>query len=257
MIKIKSYGSGSNGNLYYLTTEANTTKIILECGVEAQKILDLLNDNNIEFTDINACITSHCHLDHSCSIEYIDTYDIPLYCTKETFDKYNVKGNVLENYKIFKINELLFIPFNVNHGKNECFGFAIRDTNDKDTILFITDFMECKSDLSKFAFREIFIECNYVDDKLEEIMYKIKKEEKNNENDNEAFKKIKYHRQLNTHQSLNNLIVHLQNMDLANCDKITLIHISKDLGDYELMINTIQEEFGVECCALLPNGKEY
>ena len=46
-------------------------------------------------------------------------------------------------------------------------------------------------------------------------------------------------------------------MNLDNCDKITLIHISQDLGDKDIMKNTIEEEFGIECVALLPNGIEY
>ena len=59
MIKIKSYGSGSSGNCYFLTN--NQTNIILECGIGLEAIKAMLNENNIEYKDINACITSHCH----------------------------------------------------------------------------------------------------------------------------------------------------------------------------------------------------
>ena len=59
MIKIKSYASGSKGNLYLLTN--NETNIILEAGVGIEVIRAMLNKNKLQFKDINACITSHCH----------------------------------------------------------------------------------------------------------------------------------------------------------------------------------------------------
>ena len=59
MINIKSYGSGSSGNCYFLTN--NNINIILECGLNEESINKILNDNNIEYKDISACITSHCH----------------------------------------------------------------------------------------------------------------------------------------------------------------------------------------------------
>lgn len=246
MIKIKSYGSGSKGN-FYLVSNANTN-IILECGINEDEICKALNKNNLQFKDINACITSHCHTDHSQSINYINNYDIHCYITYDTILRYNIENNytqLLDN-NLYKVNDIMFASFSVNHGQCECYGFIFKDKDS--TILFITDFMECKKKFHKFAFDEIFIECNYV----EEIWQKEKDKE---DNDNELNKK--YKRQLNTHQSLENLIIHLKEMNLSKCDKITLIHISQDLGNRDLMKNTIIEEFGIECVALLPNGIEY
>lgn len=59
MIKIKCYGSGSRGNLYLISSEK--TNIILECGVSKEVINRMLNDYNLQYQDINACITSHSH----------------------------------------------------------------------------------------------------------------------------------------------------------------------------------------------------
>ena len=46
----------------------------------------------------------------------------------------------------------------------------------------------------------------------------------------------------------------LRKINLSYCDEINLIHISEELGNRELMKNTIIEEFGVNCYALLSNG---
>ena len=69
----------------------------------------------------------------------------------------------------------------------------------------------------------------------------------------------KYARQINTHMELSNLVELLNSrlFNLENVNKINLIHISQDLGNNEVMKNTIEEEFGIECSCLLPNGKEY
>ena len=40
---------------------------------------------------------------------------------------------------MFKIEELVFLPFNVEHGNAECFGFVIFDTIDNDTLIHIIE----------------------------------------------------------------------------------------------------------------------
>lgn len=255
MINVKSYGSGSKGNLYFLTS--NDTKIILECGLETSKIENVLIDNDIKVTDVNACITTHCHIDHSSNINYFQDYGVHTFCTRDTISRYKMMMNsfnmphILENYKMFKVKNLLFLPFNVNHGETECFGFVIKDTIDNYCVLFITDFCECKCDFKKFKFNQIFIECNYVDNYLEDAIEHDKIDK------SELYLQIKHKRQLNTHMSLTNLLVILNSIDLSNCDKITLIHVSEELGNRNLMTNTIIEEFGVNCVALCRDGKEF
>lgn len=247
MIKIKSYGSGSKGNLY-LVSNANTN-IILECGLEIDVINKMLNLNNLKYSDINACFTSHHHSDHSMSIKHFNDYDIPCYCTYDTKLKFDINEqnfNQLIDNRVYKIGSIQVMTLSVNHGQTNCFGFIFKDKDNM--ILFITDFMQCIKNLKPFAFNEIFIECNYLESEWE---YK-----KSLNDENEELMK-KYKRQLNTHQSLGNLVIHLKNMNLTKCDKITLIHISQDLGNYDIMIDTIEQEFGIECIALLPNGKEY
>lgn len=188
--------------------------------------------------------------DHSMSIKHFDNYNIPCYCTYDTKLRYDISDDnfiQLVDNKVYKINnDIQVMTLNVNHGQCECYGFIFKDKDNM--ILFITDFMQCKKNLKPFAFDEIFIECNYISELWE---YQKSINEDNNELDR------KYKRQINTHQSLENLIVHLKEMNLSNCDKISLIHISQDLGNENQMTKTIEQEFGIECVALMPNGKEY
>lgn len=188
--------------------------------------------------------------DHSMSIKHFDDYDIPCYCTYDTIYKYNLNQEnsiQLIDDKIYNINDIKVLSFVVNHGQTECYGFIFKD---KDSIkLFMTDFMSMNKNLSKFKFDEIFIECNYINDYWES---KKNYNEKNEELIN------KYERQLNTHMELSNLVELLNSrlFNLENVNKINLIHISQDLGNNEIMKKTIEEEFGIECACLLPNGNE-
>lgn len=247
MINIKSYGSGSKGNLYLASTP--NTNIIIECGISKPNMLSVFNENKLNRKNINAVFTSHSHSDHSLNIKYFDNYNIKCYTTYETFLKYDLSNDNfirLEDNKIYKINDIQILSISVNHGKTDCYGFILKDKDD--LVLFITDFMECKKALKKFNFTQIFIECNY----LTENWFI-----NSNENDLSEDLTKKYKRQLNTHMSLDNLLIHLDNMDLSNCKKISLIHISEDLGDRDIMKNKIIDRYCVNCVALLSNGKEY
>lgn len=247
MINIKSYGSGSKGNMYIVSS--STTNIILECGIPEESMLKVLNANKLNRKNISAVFTSHAHRDHSLTINYFDFYNIKCYTTYETYLKYDLSDDNfvrLEDNKIYKIGDIQILAFRVFHGKTDCFGFIFKDK--EDTILFITDFMECAKNLSKFKFTQVFIECNYLVEEWEKASKKT---------DLIDDLKRKYERQLNTHMSLDNLMTHLDYMDLTKCKKITLIHTSEDLGNRDIMKNAIIDKYGINCVCLLSNGKEY
>lgn len=252
MINIKSYGSGSKGNLYLVSTTNKKTNIILECGVDMQSINSMLNDNNLKHSDINAVFTTHVHQDHSMSIKELQDYNIPCYCTYDTKLRYNLQEDnfiQLQDNKLYKFNnDLQIISFSVNHGECDCYGFIMRDR--ECFKLFITDFMSMNKNLSKYPFKEIFIECNYLES--------LRTEKENNTTSGNEYHN-KYGRQLNTHQELSNLVTLLQSelFYLSNCDNINLIHISDDVGNRYIMKNTIEEEFGIETYCLLGNGDKY
>ena len=60
MIEIKSFSSGSKGNLYYVSNDE--TKILLECGLAKELIIKKLWEyDRTLITDINAVVVSHSH----------------------------------------------------------------------------------------------------------------------------------------------------------------------------------------------------
>ena len=59
MLKIKCFASSSKGNMYLVQNEE--TKILLECGMNKDYIMRMLNANGMMITNLNACIISHWH----------------------------------------------------------------------------------------------------------------------------------------------------------------------------------------------------
>lgn len=232
-MKIKSYGSGSSGNFYIVKND--DTIICIDCGIEKDIILKSLEKENIYLTDISGALITHSHLDHTKSLNLLKAYEIPIYSGIQSHIKAKLDTTnnfIIEDKKTFKIGSIVIKPIKVNHGDCECYSFILKDK--ENMIYFATDFVSIESDLSAFAFDEIWIECNYVD----EIIEKLRKDRPEEFN-------IKYKRQLNVHCSLNGLLTHLSFMNLEKCKKIYLIHLSNSMCDKDTVKLKVQEEFDI------------
>ena len=62
MFKFCSLFSGSSGNSSFIQTD--TTKILIDCGESAKKIVNSLLDIGINIENINAILITHEHIDH-------------------------------------------------------------------------------------------------------------------------------------------------------------------------------------------------
>lgn len=233
MIKITPYYSSSEGNLY--TVKNENTKILLECGVQKVRIITSLTKNKENVRSYDACLISHAHSDHSQSIEYVNQY-IPVYANERVFDKYPFKGTIIEHRKSFTIGTIKILPIKVEHGEMLNFAYIFKDNNS--LIFWGTDFSNIPVDKLNFSFDEIWIECNYVPVLLNSALEESKEDASKN------FCCTKYERQMTTHMSLDNLIYILNNKFILNkCTKIVGLHISQDVGDYDLMYSKIKKEF--------------
>lgn len=233
MIEIIPIASSSKGNMYIL--KQDNYNYLIECGLEKKVILKSLYINNLLMSGLGGCFITHIHLDHSLSCKYINEY-MPIYACNEVMEKFNLKGTKLAHNTPFELNGMKVLPFSVEHGKTENLAFMFKDN--ESIVLFATDCMKFTSDLSSIKFTNIFIECNYNDNLIDK---KLELNSENNENDD-----IKYIRQINTHMSLENLKVHLRNMDLSSCKKITLLHASKFLTNKEFTKKEIENEFKIK-----------
>ena len=243
MIEIKSFGSGSSGNFALIKNE--NTKLLLDCGFPINKIIKDLGKEKILITDIDSVLTTHAHTDHSMAINHINDYDIPIYCSQQLIDKFKLSNATsLKGLRRLTINSIDIIPFDVQHGDCECYGFIFHD---KDSlILFATDFMLMRQDLSAFPFTEIYIETNYLESKMEECL---------NNPYTSDMQRIKHHRQINTHTSMENSVRYLKTLNLSKCKKIVGIHLSKELANISKIKTYIYTNINIPTYCLNAKGE--
>lgn len=215
-MKITSIKNGSGGNCYTLQNE--DTAVLIECGINYKEILmSAYIATKVKLNNFSGCIISHEHSDHCKSVRDISKR-MKIYTSEAVIEKHQVNNyQLVSEQEPFNIGSISFLPVPVNHGSTYNLAYIIKD---KDNLkLFATDFSLCKYNLSKFKFDELFIECNYVKERISE----------------EELQEFKFARQINTHMSATNLVTHLERMDLSNCKKINLIHLSKFYADKDII----------------------
>lgn len=218
--------TGSSGNLYILKTQQNNNYLI-EAGVEKKATLKALYKLGKVVSDFKGVFISHIHGDHCQSAKWLNEY-MPVYSNREVMQN-GYKGQVVVFGNKYKFEDLIVLPFEVKHGNVLNNAYIFKD--EKSTVLFMTDFFTFESNISKIKFTEIFIECNWTKDLLDEALKR---------NDEEY---SKYERQMNTHCSLEILVNILKSLNLSECNKITLIHPSKYMCNKELVLAQIKNMF--------------
>lgn len=221
-MKIIPIRTGSDGNLYILST-SNNTNFLIECGLSKKDIVKVLWELGYSISDFQACFVSHSHSDHTESIKWVAKY-MPIFSNKQVKEKFDTIVNLetLVPVKPYTIKDLKVIPFNVEHGNAENYGYMFKD--ETDTMLFMTDFSTCYCNIFNNIFNEIFIECNWNKELIEDYVGDLKE-----------------NRQINTHCGFEITKACLLKLNLSQCRKITLIHPSKDYCDCNLTLKKMRE----------------
>lgn len=138
MLNFTSLYSGSTGNSLLVQTE--NTKILVDCGVSAKKIVDALTSFHTNINEIDAIIVTHEHSDHVQSLGTISSkYNIPVFANNKTWDNMLKQRDKISdnNKKIFSVNEnfeindLIIKPFSIPHDAANPCGFNIYKNNKK------------------------------------------------------------------------------------------------------------------------------
>ena len=168
MFKFCSLFSGSTGNSLFVETE--NSKILVDAGESAKKIVSALSLIGVEVTDIDAILVTHEHIDHVKSLGTLSKkYNIPVYANENTWNAMpEQQAKILEeNQKKFSVNkefeikDLTFQPFSIPHDAADPCGFNI--LHKKNKISIATDLGHVTSEifdkLSKSSF--VLLESNY------------------------------------------------------------------------------------------------
>lgn len=218
---IKVLASGSKGNAYMVGNG-----ILLECGIPYDSFL-----KKAGYPKIRACILTHFHSDHAKYIDTIHRYRIPIYASRETLTRLNLKS--YENcFAIradcdYEINGVTVYPYDAEHCDGALYFVFEKDS---ERVLFSTDNAVIHEDHSGLT--EIYIEANYSEKLLD---YNIEK----GLIDPARINAIK------AHMSVEGCCDWLSHQDLSKVRSITLLHLSENNAHEKEFINKVQILTGI------------
>lgn len=226
-MNIEPLASSSKGNAY-LISDGRTT-ILIECGLPFNELKK--KSNFVIPGNIDACLISHSHNDHSKSLKNLLNFSVDCYALKETFEANGVEDHHRANH--VKFNEFYIIgtftvmPLEMMHDV-PCCGYYIYSTHTHEYLLFATDTYLIKA---KVKPTYVMIEANYDVDLVED--------------DSQRERLIK------SHMSIETTVHYLKSINLSNVKKIYLLHLSSRHSDEADFKRRVQAATGkiVEVCS--------
>ncbi len=228
-MRIEALASSSSGNCYVVSD--GNTRILLECGITWKGIQRKLN---FKMSDINYCLISHSHADHSRAAKDVAKAGIDIFTSIETLQELGLakhhRAHSVKSLTQFEIGTFTVLPFELQHDVF-IYGYLISSSVTNQKFLFITDTFYCKY---KFQGLDIIaIECNYskaiVDENLK----------------NGIIEKAQVRRLYKSHFSLERVKEFLAANDLAEVRKIYLTHLSNRNSNAELFKTEIERLTGI------------
>lgn len=148
-VRFKVIASGSNGNAAYLSTPDGT--LLIDAGISRTRILNAVQEDGIEPTDIKGILITHAHTDHSSGLAVLSDYvEAPLYLTKGTkkelarlgtrdprFYEASEYSYLLDFKHPFLTDHFDILPLETQHDAEDSCGFQI--TYNDTTISILTD----------------------------------------------------------------------------------------------------------------------
>ncbi len=147
MLKFISFGSGSSGNCYYLSTA--TDGLIIDIGVGLRTLKKHCKDYGVSLQSVHHVLITHDHADHIKSVgSFSHDYQVPVYATKLVHKgiehNYCIQRKIAEELKktiqfgeSFVVGDFTVKPFAVPHDASENVGYEI--TAEGITFVIITD----------------------------------------------------------------------------------------------------------------------
>jgi phosphoribosyl 1,2-cyclic phosphodiesterase len=139
MIKFCNLFSGSSGNCTYISSP--TTNILIDAGVSCQRISKALAEIGTSFSEIDAILITHEHIDHTKGLTTISNkYNIPIYASKKTWkmlETLNVPKCNMEFFNVgesFSVGDFELFPFQIPHDAVDPCGFNLVCGNRKITV---------------------------------------------------------------------------------------------------------------------------
>ncbi len=226
---IKVMASGSSGNCYLVSDKDGS--LLLEAGIPIGKIR---MGCDFHLHDVDGCLVTHSHSDHSKAVKDILKAGVSVYMPKLEIaalklpDHFRLHGLELARdgrYKCITVGSFLVQPFRVEHDTPEPVGYLIRSRSGE-KLLYFTDTYYLHYRFSGLNY--IIGECNYDRDTMWNAY------ESGSTNTSRA------KRLFTSHMSLDNFLGFLAATDLSQVKRIYVCHMSGDHGHEKKTLDAVR-----------------
>ena len=171
MLRFISFGSGSSGNCYLLTTP--TDGLLIDIGVGLRSLKKNFRDYGLSFSQVHHVLVTHDHADHIKSVgSFSKDQHVPVYTTKVVHEgitkNYCVQQKVPSDYvndvekgTSFTIGDFMITSFGVQHDSSDNVGYMVEAEGTAFCVItdagYVTD--EMKEYISKADY--LVIEANH------------------------------------------------------------------------------------------------
>lgn len=222
-MRFEALASSSKGNAYLVSD--GDTHILLECGVTHKKLLQLVG---FELSQVNACLITHEHKDHSSCIKRLLEDCVQVYLTRGTAEALELPDSLMElAHEIkageqFTVGSVDILPFETFHDAAEPVGFCMQSRVDGDIFVYAIDTVNLPYQFPGVGV--LAVEANFdkgILERCEKMPEKVR------------------HRVSNTHMEIDVLCSILRRMDLSRCREIHLMHLSDATSHEGYFINKV------------------
>ena len=217
-MKIKCYGSSSQGNCYSLETDNET--VIIEAGVNPKQVMKGINFN---IRKVVGVFISHEHGDHAKYILDWVKLGIKVYASNGTLEALNLEHYNTIDIKQFKHESVKIMGFEVFHDVNEPIGFLISICGKR--ICFITDTRKIPYTMKKVNL--FMVEANY----SKELLLKSNKQHAQ--------------RVIDNHLAIDETINFLKRSVDKKTEQIMLLHLSDGHSNAQGFKEMTQQALGI------------
>lgn len=235
-MEIKVLASGSTGNCYRIGD--GKTEILLDAGIPIKQIRI---GCDFRLSAIAGAFISHRHNDHSKAVCDLAKAGIDIYAPEDVFTAKGISGrryNIIESgiieskaEKWIIVGTLLVLPFDCHHDVPNL-GYYIHSTETGENLLYFTDTYYIRPVFPNLHY--IMAEANYSNEAIDQsisdgrIPISMKK------------------RLVQSHMSIDNLLIMLQQNDLSKVKQIYLLHLSNNNSREDDFKKRVQEATGCE-----------
>jgi phosphoribosyl 1,2-cyclic phosphodiesterase len=182
-MRFASLGSGSRGNA--LVVEADSTRILLDCGFGLGETTSRLGRLGLTPEDLSAVVVTHEHGDHIGGVARLARrHSIPVWLTRGTLTGFEALfagiGNLhtIDNYRSFAVGDLQVQPFPVPHDAREPAQYVFGDGSRRLGVLTDTGCSTRHIEAMLSGCDALVLECNHDPGMLQASSYPQKLRER-------------------------------------------------------------------------------